>query len=138
MMTLSVNMPIFEGGLRWFNLKEKKMEANQAHLRYERLKKEIETEVKNSYLETQTLKSIISALAKEAELTKQTYEITRERYSVGQSNSIDLMDALNRFNSIRVELSAKSYEYQLALLNIQRVTGTFAEGYVNSNERRTK
>ena len=45
------------------------------------------------------------------------------------------MDALNRFNSARVELSAKSYEYQLALLDLQRVTGTFAEEYITFSKR---
>lgn len=135
MMTVSVSMPIFEGGLRSINLKEKKMETRQSHLKYERLKKDIETEVKNSYYEAQTLKSVLAALTKEAELARQTYEITGERYSNGQSSSIDLMDALTRFNSVRVELSAKSYEYQIALLDLQRVTGTFAEEYVNFSKR---
>ena len=135
MMTVSVSMPIFEGGLRSINLKEKRIETKQSHLKYERLKKDIETEVKNYCYEAQTLKSVLAALTKEVELARQTYEITRERYSNGQSSSIDLMDALNRFNSARVELSAKSYEYQLALLDLQRVTGTFAEEYITFSKR---
>jgi len=130
-MTVSASMPIFEGGLRAFNLKEKKMEIRQAQLNRERLKKEIETDVQNSYFELTTFKSVLSALEKEVELTKETYHITKERYLFGQASSIDIMDALNRYNSSRVEHSVKNYEYQLALLNVQLVTGTFAEEYIN-------
>lgn len=129
-LMFKVRIPIFEKGMRLIDLKEKVYNISQARLRYQRLMKDIEVEVKDAMLQVKTYESNLKTLKKEVELSGENYSITSSQYKVGMATSLDVMDALTEFNTVRSELINMRYDYQLSLLNLKRVTGVFAQEYV--------
>jgi len=129
-LMFKVKIPIFEKGMRFIDLKENIHTISQARLRYQRLKKDIEVEVKDAMLQVNTYESNLETLKKEVELADENYRITSSQYKVGMATSLDLTDALTALNTVRSELTNMRYDYQLSLLNLKRVTGVFAKEYV--------
>ncbi len=131
-LAVALNVPIFEGGLTYVNLKEAGKSIKQAELRVDDLKKQIAIEVEDAYLQVQTLASTLVTLQKQAELAAENYNITFKQFQVGVATSLDVTDALTSLNSARTDLANERYNYQVALLNLQRVTGTFGLAYTAS------
>ena len=133
-LMFKVRIPLFEKGTRFIDLKENVHDISQARLRYQRLKKDIEVEVKDAMLQVKTYESNLETLRKEVELARENYSITSSQYKVGMATSLDVTDSLTSFNTVRSELTNMRYEYQLSLLNLKRVTGVFAKEYVTKVE----
>ena len=133
-LMFKVRIPIFEKGMRFIDLKEKIHTISQTRLRYQRLMKDIEVEVKDAMLQVKTYESNLETLRKEVELARENYSITSSQYKVGMATSLDVTDSLTSFNTVRSELTNMRYDYQLSLLNLKRVTGVFAQEYVTKVE----
>jgi len=127
---VKVTVPIFEGGIRFWDFKEKKKSLRQARLALDDLKKGIEIEVEDAMLTVQTYESILDNLRKQVELAQENYNIIFKQFKVGLAASLDVTDALTALDSVKTELTTKRYDYQVALLNLKRVTGLFAKDYV--------
>jgi outer membrane protein len=128
---VKVTIPIFEGGIRIWDLKEKQKDIRQASLALDDLKKGIEIEVEDAMLAVQTFESILDSLRKQVELAQENYNIIFKQFKVGLATSLDVTDALTALDSAKTELTTKTYDYQVALLNLERVTGLFARDYID-------
>ena len=49
------------------------------------------------------------------------------QYRVGAATSLDVQSALNELNTARTDLSAQTYDYQVALRNLDLATGVFQQ-----------
>ncbi len=127
---VKVTVPIFEGGIRIWDLKEKQRDIRQARLALDDLKKAIQIEVEDAMLKVQTYESILDNLRKQEELAQENYNIIFKQFKVGLATSLDVTDALTALDSAKTELTTNTYDYQVALLNLERVTGIFATDYV--------
>lgn len=127
---LNFEMPLFDGGNRELDLLEAEENILQAKLQYNQLKKDISVEVKQALLNVQTLETTLETLRKEVALAQENYDITSKQYRVGLATSLDVNTALNNLNQVRTQLTNQSYGYQVALLNLRRVSGTFGDNYV--------
>jgi outer membrane protein len=131
-LVVALNVPIFEGGLTYVNLAEAGKSIRQAELQVENLKKQIQIEIKDAYLRVRTLASTLATLEKQAELAAENYDIVFKQFKVGVATSLDVTDALTALTSARTDLANERYNYQVAILNLQRVSGTFALDYTAS------
>ncbi|MDY6844816.1 MAG: TolC family protein [Thermodesulfobacteriota bacterium] len=129
-LLVTIKIPIFSGGMRFWNLIENGERITQSKVSYERAKKDIEVEVKGAMLKVKTFESTLAALEKQVELGKEGYEIVSKQYKVGISTSLDVSDALTQYELLRINYINETYDYQLALLNLQRVIGVFADEYI--------
>lgn len=129
-LVVSLDVPIFEGGLTYLNLSEAGKSVKQAELRLEDLKKQIEIEVEDAYLQVRTLASTLATLEKQAELAAENYDIVFKQFQVGVATSLDVTDALTALKTARTDLANERYNYQVALLALQQATGTFGLDYV--------
>jgi len=127
---VKVTIPIFEGGIRIWDLKEKQKDIRQARLALDDLRKGIEIEVEDAMLTVQTYEKILDNLRKQVELAQENYNIIFKQFKVGLATSLDVTDALTALDSAKTELTTKTYGYQVALLNLERVTGLFAKDYI--------
>ncbi|MFH0808888.1 MAG: TolC family protein [Pseudomonadota bacterium] len=130
-LMFSVDVPIFEGGLTYVNLREADKNIQQARLRVGDLRKQIMIEVEDAYLQVQTLAGTLATLQKQAELAAENYNIVFKQFQVGVATSLDVTDALTSLSSARVDLANERYNYQVALLNLDRVTGVFGQDYLS-------
>ncbi|MBI3303782.1 MAG: TolC family protein [Deltaproteobacteria bacterium] len=63
-------------------------------------------------------------------LAERNYDLTARQYRVGEATSLDVNNTLNTLNLVRVRLTNQTYAYQLALLNLERVVGSFGQAYL--------
>jgi outer membrane protein len=129
-LLLNFEVPLFDGGTRELDLLEAAENLAQAKLQYDQLRKDISVEVRRAFLGVQTLETTLETLRKEVALAQENYDITSKQYRVGLATSLDVNTALNNLNQVRTQFTNQSYAYQVTLLNLQRVVGTFADDYV--------
>ena len=129
-MFLNFQIPLFDGGTREIDLQEQNENLAEARWQLDRLKKDIGVEVKQAFLTVQTLNVNLETLKKEVSLAQENYNITSKQYGVGLSTSLDLNTALNSLNLARTQLADRTYEYQVALLALDKTIGLFADDYV--------
>src|SRR5215471_17715427 len=72
-MTLTFQVPIFDGGTRELDLQDQEENLSQTQFQFDRLKKDIRVEVKRSLLFVETLSATLTTLKKEVALAQENY-----------------------------------------------------------------
>lgn len=127
---LNFRIPLFDGGVREIDLMEQEENLGQAQLQVDRLRKDIAVEVQQALVASATLSATLATLKKQVTLAERNYDLTAKQYQVGEATSLDVNNTLNILNLVRVRLTDQTYAYQLALLNLERVVGSFGQAYV--------
>ena len=128
---LKIRMPIFEANSRFLELKEKESKLRQSKLALQDLEKTIRIEVEKAMLSVQTHESILESLKKQLELAQKNYDIVFTKFKFGSAMSLDLDQALATLDSAKTDLTATTYDYQIAILGLERAIGVFAANLVN-------
>jgi outer membrane protein len=136
--TVGVQLPLFEGVQRELDLRRTNDDITQAQLKYENLHKTIEVEVKTAWLRVHTLTRTLEALRAEVAAAEKNYTDLVNQYRVGAATSLDVQSALNELNTARTDLSAQTYDYQVALRNLDLTTGVFQQQRVEQAEATMK
>jgi outer membrane protein TolC len=129
---LNFRVPLFDGGVREIDLMEQEENLGQAQLQVERLRKDIGVEVQQALVAVETLGATLETVKKQVVLAQRNYEITSKQYGVGEATSLDVNNTLNTLNLVRTRLTDQTYAYQLAILNLERVIGSFGQVYLPS------
>jgi outer membrane protein len=124
---ISLNFPLFEGGLRKAELSEAKARERQTALQCEDLKKGIEIEVRTTYLDLVTQKGILRFLSDQLVFARDNYRAVARQFEYGLSNSLDVMDANTLLVSAERKAASAAYNYQFALLVMKKATGTLLQ-----------
>lgn len=127
---LNFRVPLFDGGVREIDLMEQEENVGQAQLQVDRLRKDIAVEVQQALVASETLSATLATLKKQVALAERNYELTAKQYRVGEATSLDVNNTLNTLNLVRVRLTNQTYAYQLALLDLERVIGSFGQAYL--------
>ena len=134
--TISVDVPIFGSGGRGLGQRELDMtstreQITQSRLKKESLAKQIQEDAKTAWLTTKSLKETLKALALQVQAAEQSYHDLDNQYRAGSSTSLDVLSALNELNVSRRDLSIQTYTYQIALRNLEQVSGVFQQQRVD-------
>ncbi len=129
--TVGVQLPIFTGGQREIDLATARLQIQQTQLDRENLAKTIEQEVKDAWLTVRSLEETLKALRAQVAAADQGYQDLQNQYRAGTATSVDVLSALNDLNTARSDLNRQTYNYQVALRNLEQATGTFQERRVN-------
>jgi outer membrane protein len=121
---ISINFPLFEGGLRTAEVKEARAKERQSALSYDDLKKTIEVEVQSAYLDIMTQKGVLKFLEDQLSFARDNYRAILKQFEFGLSESIEVMDANTLLVTAQRKLADAFYSYQLSLLKMKRATGT--------------
>lgn len=120
---LKLNFPFFEGGLRKAEVMEAMAKQRQTDLVYEDLRKRINIEVENAYLDYMTQKGVLKSLEDRLAFARDNYSAISKQFEFGLANSIDIMDANTLLVTAERQLIDAAYSYKLSILRIERVTG---------------
>lgn len=125
--TISVNVPIFTGGQREVDLRTADHQIEETRLAREQAAKAVEADVKQAWLNVRTFEQTLKAARVQVVAAEQSYHDLGTQYRAGAATSVDLLSALNDFNTARQNLAAQTYDYQVALRNLEVVSGVFQE-----------
>lgn len=123
--TIKLNFPFFEGGLRRAEVREARAKLRQTEYRFSDLGKSINLEVENAYLSIVTESGILKKLEAQVEYARDNFNAVSKQFEYGLANSLDVMDANTLLVTSERELTNARFNYQLAILKLQRATGTF-------------
>jgi len=126
-----VQVPIFTGGQREIDLATASLQIQQTQLNRDSLAKTIEQQVKDAWLAVRSLEETLKALRAQVAAADKGYQDLQNQYRSGEATSVDVLSALNDLNTARSDLNRQTYTYQVALRNLEQVTGTFQDRRVN-------
>lgn len=128
-------MPLAEGGLRVWELKEKNESLLQAKLSLEDKRRTIKTEVEDALLTTQNNKSLLLKLQKQVELAQKSYDIIFSKFKYGAATIMEVSQAFSTLDTAKVNLINKKYDYQISLLSLDKAEGIFVLDLIRSNAK---
>ncbi|MEW6615912.1 MAG: TolC family protein [Thermodesulfobacteriota bacterium] len=120
---IKLNFPFFEGGLRRAEVMESMAKQRQADLVYEDLRKKINVEVENAYLDYMTQKGVLKSLEDRLAFARDNYSAISRQFEFGLANSIDVMDANTLLVTAERQVVDAVYNCKLSILKLERVTG---------------
>ena len=130
--TVTVQLPILNGGQREIDLRTANLQIEETKLDRERTAKSVESDVKTAWLAVRTAEQTLKALHAQVVAAEQAYHDSEIQYRAGTATSTDLLSALNDLNTARIDLTTETYDYQVALRNLEEVAGVFQEPRCNS------
>jgi len=134
--TVTVQVPIFNGGQRQVDLRTADYQIEETRLAKDLAAKGVESDVKQAWLNVRTFEQTLKAARVQVVAAEQSYHDLQIQYRAGTATSVDLLSALNDFNTARQNLAAQTYDYQVALRNLEVVSGVFQEQRVKQNSIR--
>lgn len=124
---VSVQVPFFTGGQREIDMVTAKADIEKAELQRQQLLKSIEAQVKQAWLDVHTIEGSLKAVSIQVQAAQQSYEDLQNQYKAGIAKSVDVLSALQDLSSARLDQTSLTLDYQVALRNLEQVTGTFQE-----------
>lgn len=122
---LTVQVPFFTGGQREIDLRTAHHNINEARLNLETTKKTIESDVTTTWLQVETLRETIKSLKAQVVANEQNYKDLENQYRAGAATSLDTQTALIQLANSRTALVAQTYQYQVALRDLERAVAAF-------------
>jgi outer membrane protein len=120
---IRLQIPIFEGGLMKAEVSEARSKLRQAELSSVLLKRNIESEVQEAYINCQTLSSVLETVKVQYEYAKSNFDTVESLFSEGLAPSLSLIDAQQALSLAERELVTATWGQQLAILRLQRSVG---------------
>jgi len=124
---IAVKFPFFTGGQRELDLVNARLLIDQAVLEKEILSKTIEGQVKQAWLNVQTLEGSLTAVKAQVKAAEQGYADLQNQYSAGTAKSVDVLSALQDLSSARLDLTSLTLDYEVALRGLEQFSGTFQD-----------
>ncbi|NTW59929.1 MAG: TolC family protein [Nitrospirae bacterium] len=122
-----LQVPIFEGGLMKAEVAEARSKQRQSELSTELLKRNIQNEVAEAYLNYQTLSTVLETAKTQFENARKNFDTVESLFSEGLLTSLSLIDAQQALFLAERELVAASIEQQLTILRLQRSIGALGK-----------
>ena len=131
---VSVQVPIFTGGQREVDLLTANRQIEETKLNRDKTAKMVESDVKAGWVAVRTLQQTLKALHAQVVAAEQGYHDLENQYRAGTATSVDVLTALNDLNDARKDLAVQTYGFQVALRNIEEVTGVFQQARVQRSK----
>jgi outer membrane protein len=120
---LTLNFPLFEGGLRRAEVQESQSKYRQAEFQYRDFVKSVNVEVENTYLDLIAQKGIYKSAQDQLAYAEDNIRAVAKQFEFGLASSLDVIDANNLLISAQKLMADATYNYQFFILRLQRVTG---------------
>ena len=117
-----LNYKIFDGFAREANVAQAKLDV----LKQMENLKDVETsqraELRKTLLDLGSLKAQLNALELSLESAKESLRLSTERYKFGVANQLEVLDAINNYNSLLESYYYTLYLYNTSLARLERLT----------------
>lgn len=120
---VKLQIPIFEGGLMRAEVAEARSKRRQAELSSERLRREIEAEVQEAYINYQTITSVLETAKLQYEDARRNFDAVEGLFSEGLVTSLSLIDAESALSFAEKELVSATWDRQLSILRMEKSLG---------------
>src|SRR6056300_1940659 len=123
---VEINIPIFSGGFTSSRIKEAELLKEKSIQEAEALKRQVELQVREAYLNLQTNLSAIDAYQQALKSSELQLKSTQVGFREGLRNSVEVLNAQQMLFSAKYDLLASRYNYLKNLLNLKHTVGTLS------------
>ena len=122
--------PIFEGGRRKAAVANARLQLTEAGLQEELAQRQTSEQIRRAYLAMQTLDASVQILKSQVEVARRNADETGRAYAVGEATDLDVLQSNNALTQSERQLTQATYQYEVAICDVQRAVGTFAADLV--------
>jgi outer membrane protein TolC len=117
-LVLVLNVPLFDGGFRYGQLRDRRARLRQAELARESLEQSVSIQVRQAYRSWRTSLETLAISRRQLELARETYRLVHASYTAGAATSLDVVDAQRALAASEVDVELQRLNSQLSLLQL--------------------
>jgi len=123
--TANLQLPIWSWGAGASKIKQADLKRQQANVELSFAQRRLLADLRSFYDETGTLRAQLELLSQTAELASDSLRLTTLRYQAGEATVLEVVDAQNTLTQARNAYDDGQVRFQVALANLQTLTGRF-------------
>jgi outer membrane protein TolC len=121
----TLNIPIFNWWTTRSKIRQAELKRQQAQLDFTLTRRELNSNLRTSYLEATTALAQIDSLKRSLDLATESLRLTNLRYEAGESTVLEVVDAQTTLAQARNAYDDGLSRYRIALATIQTLTGNY-------------
>ncbi len=133
-MTLEASMPIFDGGLIIAQIHQNKETVRQSKLNVEQLQRTADQDTRTAYVNFDASVAQVLVLREAATLAAKNFEAQVDDYRRGVVANLDVLTALQDYQTARIQLHNANMQARLDLINLHVAAGMAARGPGANNQ----
>lgn len=120
---ISLNIPIFTGAKRIFDIKQSKLQAAELDLQKQNTERQLRISVRQSVQSMETAMQTYTAAKDALESAEKAYDIAAKSYDVGRSTLTDLDNAQLGLTQAKLSVSQAIYSFITAKTGLEQTIG---------------
>jgi outer membrane protein len=133
-MTLEASMPIFDGGLIAGQIHQNHEMVRQSRLNVEQLQRTADQDTRTAYANFDASVAQVVVLREAAQLAAKNFEAQVDDYRRGVVANLDVLTALQDYQTARIQLHDANMQARLNLINLHVAAGMAATGPGANNQ----
>jgi outer membrane protein TolC len=126
-VTGTLRFPIWEGGRTGGDIEQADATLTQRRAELEDLKLQVEGEIRMVFLDLQAATSEVEVAQKNAQVAKETLDLTRQRVEAGVADSVELVQSQEALAGAELDYINSVFAHNVAKLSLARAIGIAAE-----------
>lgn len=123
MIGVSLSIPIFSGGSKYYKIKQTRVSIDQLNLQREDTERNLQLAIKQYMDNMNTCIKKYDASQKGVEQSERGYMIAQKRYDTGAGTLLELNDAELAMTQARLNFNQSIYDYMVAKSDLEKVMG---------------
>jgi outer membrane protein TolC len=115
---LVASIPIFDGGVRYGQLRDRRARLRQARLNQEALERTVASEVRQAYRAWQTALTTVEISARQLQLAQDAHRLALAAYEAGAASNLEVVDAQRALANAEVNVELQRLGAQLSLIQL--------------------
>ena len=128
---LSLNVPIFSGFQRYYNVRQARIQYQQVSLSRDYSKKLIDTQVQNAVDKLMNSRKVAEAQQMNVKLATEVYKVVNEQYNKGMAPLTDVLSAGTSLITAQSGYAQALVQMKLAELDLYKSTGNLLNALKN-------
>jgi outer membrane protein TolC len=124
---LNASWVLYDGGLRYADMRERTSGLNEARLNLESLRASAKSQVRQTLLDIDNCSANMASAGRQTELAMETYRVAKANFDQGLSTSMDVTDAGTTLVTARTNLAREELNCQLSRIKLMKATGEILE-----------
>jgi outer membrane protein TolC len=123
----TLNIPIWQGGRTEGDIHEAEASLAQRQAELEDLKGQVESDVRNAYLDLQAATNQVKLAQRNLQVNKETLDLTRQRFDAGVTDNVEVVQAQESLTSAELDNINSVFAHNVAKLSLARSIASAAD-----------